>query len=359
MRTKKLYEYTPDYYVVPGETLEEAIGHLNMTKKEFAKRMDMTEQSLVRIIKGEQPITQDTAQRLELITGISNEFWINLEAQYQKQKQLAQERRKEESYKAWLKQLPVQELIKRKIINHCNDAVLQAREMLSLLRISSIDALPGAVDRMAAVARSSPAYATNPIIAFTYIALGIKEAERINVEPFDKAKLKQVLFEVKAMTVDLPSDFSTRLQSMFASAGVALVYIPELKGVRWNGVSKWLTSQKAMIIMNIRGKREDKFWFSLFHEVGHILLHGKKEIFISDSSPDSPFEREADKFASDTLIPESYNDRIVNSKSSQEIITIAHELGIAAGIVVGRYQHLTKVWSKYCSLVRKLDWKES
>ncbi len=356
MREQKLYEYKPDYYVIPGETLLEAIEHLNMTQIEFAKRMGMTEQSLVRIIKGEQPITQETAQKLELVTGTSNEFWMNLEAQYYKQKQFVEEHKRAKVYEVWLKQFPIKELITRKVIASFSDPVMQVRELLRLLRISSIDTFSGAVGRMAALARSSAAYATNPVIAFTYISLGIMEAEKIIVEPFDRAKLKQILNKVKAMTAELPDDFSTRLQQLFASAGVALVYIPELRGVHLNGVSKWLSPTKAMIIMNIRGKMEDRFWFSLFHEAAHLLLHSKKQIYISDSTPDDEFEKDADKFAADFLIPESYNARIAAIQSKQEIIDIAEGLGIAPGIVVGRYHHLSRKWNKYTELVRRLEW---
>lgn len=357
MREKKRYEYKPDYYVIPGETLQETIEYLNMTQSEFAKRMGMTEQSLVRIIKGEQPITQETAQKLELVTGVSNEFWMNLEAQYHKQKLLVEEQKKAELYSAWLKQLPVQELIKRKYINKVTDVVVLVREVLGLFRISSIETFDSAVKRMAATARGSAAYNTHPITAFTYIAMGLKDAEGINVEPYDRAKLRQVLYLVKAMSADLPSDFSTRLQGLFASAGVALVYVPQIKGVHLHGVSKWLSPTKAMIIMNIRGKGEDKFWFSLFHEAAHLLLHSKKMLYISDSSPDNEEEQEADNFAAEFLIPESYNERIVIAQTQQDIEAIGTELGIAPGIVVGRYHHLTGKWNAFAHLIRKLEWK--
>ncbi len=357
MRERKLYEFTPDYAVIPGETLQETIEYLNMTQAEFAKRMGMTEQSLVRIIKGEQVISQETAQKLELVTGTACEFWMNLETQYQRQRQLIEDRKNAEVLKDWLKLFPVKEMVKRKIIKPYNDVVLQAREMMGLLRISSVETFGGAVERMAALAKGSAAYATNPVMAFTYVAIGQKAAEEIVVNTYNRAGLKTLLHTVRAMTTDLPSDFCTRLQQMFASVGIALVYIQELKGVHFNGVSKWLSPTKAMIIMNIRGKREDRFWFSLFHEAAHILLHSKKQIYISDSTPDDEFEQEADQFAADFLIPESFNARIASVQTQQEIIAIAHELGIAPGIVVGRYHHLTKKWKAYTQLIRKLEWK--
>lgn len=357
MRERKLYEFTPDYVVIPGETLQETIEYLNMTQAEFAKRMGMTEQSLARIIRGEQVITQETAQKLELLTGTACEFWMNLETQYQKQKQLIEERKNTVVLQEWLKQFPIKEMVVRKIIKPYTDVVLLAREVMSLLRISSIETFEGAVERMAVLARGSAAYATDPVMAFTYVAIGQKEAEKIVVKPYDRKGFKSVLRNVRAMTTELPGDFSTILQQMFASVGIALVFVERLKGVHFNGVSKWLSPTKAMIIMNIKGKGEDIFWFSLFHEAAHILLHSKRQVFVSGSDPDDVLEQEANQFAADFLIPESYNEMIVNIRTQDEIVEIAQELGIAPGIVVGRYHHLTKKWTAFNQFIRKLEWK--
>jgi HTH-type transcriptional regulator / antitoxin HigA len=39
-----------------------------------------------------------------------------------------------------------------------------------------------------------------------------------------------------------------------------------------------------------------------------------------------------------------------------EIVSLAEELGIAPGIVAGRYQFLTGKWSYFKDLIRKLEW---
>lgn len=85
MKAKKQYEFQPDYAVAPGETLREVIESLGMTQKKLAARADLTEQSLNRILKGEQPISYETANRLEFVTGVPARFWNNLEAQYRQQ----------------------------------------------------------------------------------------------------------------------------------------------------------------------------------------------------------------------------------------------------------------------------------
>ncbi len=88
MSNSKRYEFKPDYAVLPGDSLREAVEYLGMSKVEFAQRMGITEQSLFRILNGEQKIDGETASNLELVTGTASEFWINLEVQYQKQLQI-------------------------------------------------------------------------------------------------------------------------------------------------------------------------------------------------------------------------------------------------------------------------------
>lgn len=74
--------FQPDYAVPPGETIREVMQTLGMSQKEMAQRLELTVQSLIRIVKGEQPITYETAGRLGLVTGTPASFWNNLEAQY-------------------------------------------------------------------------------------------------------------------------------------------------------------------------------------------------------------------------------------------------------------------------------------
>ena len=85
MKAKKMYSFEPDYAVAPGETLLEVMSSLEMTQKDLARRLDLTEQTLIRIFKGEQPISYATANRLELVTRVPARFWNNLEALYREQ----------------------------------------------------------------------------------------------------------------------------------------------------------------------------------------------------------------------------------------------------------------------------------
>ena len=201
-------------------------------------------------------------------------------------------------------------------------------------------------------------YKSLPLVKIKRIVDQICEAEKIDVADYNEKKIKEVLGQARSMIKEPPEDFGAALQELFASAGVALVFVPAFTGISFSGVSKWISSSKAMIIMNIRGKREDKFWFSLFHEAAHILKHSKTQIYIAEASSTNPEEKEADKFAAHTLIPAEYDEKIKKATTEAEIIRIAEELDISPGIVAGRYQYLTKKWNLFNNLFRSIEWAD-
>jgi Zn-dependent peptidase ImmA (M78 family) len=115
--------------------------------------------------------------------------------------------------------------------------------------------------------------------------------------------------------------------------------VPEIKNAPVSGATQWLTSEKAMIQLSLRYKTNDQFWFTFFHEAGHILFGGKKEAFIDLNHATGEGEAEADRFAATHLIPPHRASELVGLKSTQAIQNFANSIGIAPGIVVGRLQH--------------------
>jgi HTH-type transcriptional regulator/antitoxin HigA len=130
------------------------------------------------------------------------------------------------------------------------------------------------------------------------------------------------------------------MRDICAACGVAVVFVPELPGSRASGVARWLTPAKALIQLSFRYRTDDHLWFTFFHELGHILRHGKTDVWIeATSSPDNPREAEADTFARDILIPRGDARELPALKSVDDVRSYAERIGIAPGIVVGRLQH--------------------
>ena len=138
------------------------------------------------------------------------------------------------------------------------------------------------------------------------------------------------------MTSTLPDEFCPVLSSLLAECGIALVYLPHIKSSFLHGVT-FIDKNKIILGLTTRGKDADRFWFSLFHELGHILLeHINKAGFTTDEE-----ENEADNFARKTLIPDQQYCNFVERKdfSLKAIKKFAESIEIDAGIVAGRLQN--------------------
>lgn len=334
---------------------------LGMTQRDLADRTGLTVQTLNRIFKGDQPISYDTANKLELVTGTPAAFWNNLEAQYRAQLVKLAERSELEKNLAWLNTIPVKELVARKAIPACADKVIQLRETLRFYGVSSVDAWGAVWERPAAAARRSACFESSPGPTSAWLRLGQLRAREITCAPFDKKQFSERLREIRAFTVRPPEEFIPEMTRLCASAGVALALIPEMKKAPWSGAAEWLTPEKAMILLNLRGKCEDRFWFTFYHEASHILHDSKKDTHIDDGKTytDNPTEKRADDFAAEMLIPRKFDPAIVSARSADELKAMAAQVGVCPGIVAGRFQHLTEKWDHFNSLRRKFQWVET
>lgn len=359
VKAKKKYSFNPDYAIPPGETLSEVLESMGMTQKECAIRTGLTEQSLVRIISGEQPITHETANRLEMVTKVPARFWNNLESQFREKLIELKEKEQLNKQLKWLEQIPYKTLITRKLIKKCEDMASQLKEVLKFFGVSSVDAWKELWENPQVAARRSKCFESCPGATSAWLRQGELIAQRITCAPFDKNKLKSMLPELRKLSLKDPEIFSEELVSLCASCGVAFALVPKMDKVPWNGATKWLNKEKVMIVLSLRGKYEDIFWFSLFHELGHVLNDGKKDIFINDGSKEDERELKANIFAANKLIPEKFNKKIINFSSNEEFIKLAKELEISPGIIVGRYQHLTRKWNKFKNLKKKFEWSNT
>lgn len=354
--TTNKYTFEPDYAVAPGDTLLEVMESLEMTQKDLAVRTGLTEQTLTRIFKGDQPISYETANRLELVTQVPARLWNNLEAQYREQKAKRDERRRLESNIEWLKTIPTKELIDRSYIEPDRDQVVLLRRTLSFYGVSSVQSWRDLWETPAVAARRSLCFESRPGDASAWIRQGELQAHKIECAAFDKKRFMEALTRIRTLTREHPTVFEPEMKRLCAETGVAVALVREMKKVPWNGATRWLTPRKAMILLSLRGKEEDKFWFSFFHEAGHVLKDSKKELLINDGTQADPREKGADDFASEMLIPSRFNTAISQIRSKAEIVRLADKLGIAPGIVAGRYQFLTGKWSFFKDLIRKLEW---
>ena len=208
--------------------------------------------------------------------------------------------------------------------------------------------------------RKSDKFEIDKMSLAAWIRQGQIDAEKIICKDFDKKKLIQFIPKIMALTEEKPSIFIPKLKEIGKECGVAFVFVKELPGLPVYGVTYWTDSSKVIVEMTLRQKTNDQFWFSLFHEIGHIIKHGKKDFYIQDDEEqNSLWEEEANKFARETLINDEEYTQLINDKpyTAQKIVCFSKSIGIAPGIVVGRLQHDKLIeYNKMNKLKIKYEW---
>jgi HTH-type transcriptional regulator / antitoxin HigA len=353
-------QYNPDFVTPPGETLLETLEFIGMSQAEFAERTGRPKKTINEIIRGKAAITPETALQFEKVLGVTASFWINREQNYQEWLAREQERSSFQKLLSWIDQFPIKEMVGLGWIEQQDEPINQLNELLRFFGIASPHQWNAVTNDLGLAFRRSPAYKAEPAIISAWLRKGEIEAQNIECEPFEADKFRKMLEEIRPLTNESPDVFITRTVELCAKAGVAVVFIHELRKLRTNGATRWLNPNKALIQLSLLYKTDDHLWFTFFHEAGHILLHGKRDIFLEEDNQTSNKENEANLFAADWLIPANAYKAFYprgNHFSKAEIIEFAQSIGIAPGIVVGRLQHDGKIPMQNCNdLKRKLRW---
>ncbi len=351
MAEKKTYLYDPDYAVPPGETLAETLEHLGVSQADLARRTGLHQVTINKIIHEGEPITPETALKLETVLDVPARLWNNLEKNYRERLARLDQKERLREDSRWIREIgiPVGAMVKEGEITRHEDEADTNREVFEFLGVASREAFQETYAQWAVSFRKSAAFECAIGALAVWLRRGEIRARDIKCEPFDKADFRAMLESVRSLSRGEPSDYLIELREQCARSGVALAYTPGLPKFPVWGTSRWLSKDKALIQLSGRYRKDDHFWFSFYHEAGHILLHGKKLVFLDgkDRDVEGRDEEQANRFAMDMLIPRADLREIKLALERQPPIDdqaaliqeSAKKLGIAPGIVVGRLQY--------------------
>lgn len=318
----------------PGATIREQLEDRGMTQKEFAQRMDMSEKHISRLINGEVHLTPDVALRLEHVLGLPAQFWNNLEARYREKLARAEAENAMDADIELAKKIPYAEMVAHgwaPKANSAADKVNYLRRYFEVARLGTIEQvlIPGIAYRRTTI-KDSSIYA---------LAVWAQRARLLAVchdtAPINLAHLQELVPEFRRMTLQTQEAFYPVLVRDLSDCGIALVLLPHMEGSFLQGAT-FYDGKKIVMGLTLRGRDADRFWFSLFHEIAHIV---KGHIGNKDRLSEAE-EKEADRYAADTLIPpEEYNDFVrKNAFTDVSVRQFAQRIEVAPGIIVGRLQ---------------------
>lgn len=329
-------DYVSPIPIAPGETIKEFLNELGMSQKEFAARLGVSDKHVSQIINGNAEITRSMAEKLESVLGVSAIFWLNLENNYQESLKKVKPLNVTQEEERIARSIPYSELANQKFVSptkKIKEKVVNLRNFFAVSNLTNIHNVNAAY-RKANIANE------NIYALLAWVRIAEINSQKIETNKFDKAKLIASIQKIRELTIGKNPYFYKELVDLLSSCGIALVVAEHIKGTGVNGVT-FLNSKKNKLIiqLSVRGKFADKFWFTLFHELAHIINDETGEFTYIDR--DDVEESNADKIARDLLIPPEKYDEFVQRGSFKysDIQEFAKSIKIHPCIVIGRLKH--------------------
>jgi Zn-dependent peptidase ImmA (M78 family)/plasmid maintenance system antidote protein VapI len=351
--------FSPNWASSPGNTIIDILNERNVSLEFFAKQMGSTINQVEKLVNGNIPIDFNIANQLEVNLGASAEFWVNRDNQYRESLnriKVAQE--------TWIKEFPIRDMIKLGWISQAGEVV---KNCLEFFNVSSAKEWEEKYSREIGqlAFRTSSSFSSHFGATAAWLRRGEIVTRDLKCNTWDLNLFVETLEKLKALTKKKsPKDFLPKLIDECSKCGVAVAVVQTPTGCRASGATKFISSDRALLLLSFRYLSDDQFWFTFFHEAGHLVLHGNKRTHIetADKSEliNTEEEEEANAFAAEMLIPYTLHPKLKSARGNKRnIINIAIEAGVSPGIVVGQMQYLGLIDFKYLNAYkRRFNWDE-
>ncbi len=333
--------WTPNWATHPGEHLEEYLDVRGLTQAQFARIAGLTPKLISEIVNKKNPVSPETAIALERVLGLKAYIWTSLQADWDLFQARQRAGQAAFTQEAWLSRFPVKELKARGVLPNTQDIGVLLDGLLKLLGIGRPEAYEAKLSGLAVQHRQSKSHSSSQDHVVTWLMLGEQEAQTIDLPPFDASKFEAAVRAIRSLTREEPHVFEPRMKALCQDAGVALVFEKPISKTRLFGSARWLDSEHAIIQMSLRMKSNDHFWWTFFHECGHIVLHRGRNFADDQQGVGDGIEEEADLWAENILYGEGSLKAILTKppRSRNSVCKLAKELELQPGIIVGMLQH--------------------
>lgn len=342
---KDLAAFHPGYYV------QDIIDDMEITQSEFAKRLNTNGKTLSLLLDGKISLPMNLASSLSQMTGTSITMWMNLQTQYD-EKVLEIERRKEldEEYKI-LKQIDLKYLTSLNILQKDLSLDATLKQFYTRFNVASLKAMAKPDLLTACRTNVKNINSQNVLNANVWIQLGLNFARKEACAKFDKVKLTNSIEALCRLSCEPLSAAFPKIKQVLNDCGIALIALPYLKTSGLSGAVKWMKNDKVMLLINDRGKDTSKFWFTLLHEIRHIMQKRVTAVYLSTptkateqilslgrNNPDE--ENDANQYAQKMLIPAKEYQEFKNNHpiTVDSIRQFAKSIHRSPAIVHGRLQ---------------------
>lgn len=330
---------TPARSVPPGRILKKELKARGWTQVDLARILARPVQTVSEIVQGRKQITPETALGLAQALGTSAEIWLALEAKYrlaeaQKGEQNDHVRRRSALFSV----LPLRELFKRGWLSDTEDPEELEAEVKQFLGVDSLESIPNL--RFAARRTTTKTPDQRSVLAW------IRRVELLAAEqPTEKFSLTQ-LRDAMSRIVELSccEEGVTQVPDLLNGLGIRFVIVPHLPNTYMDGAV--LAKDGAPVLaLTLRYDRLDNFWFTLMHELEHLVQgHQGYRLECLDDNPEPDSEEaRADIAAAERLVPQEALIRFVSKVSPYfsraSIEAFAASIERHPSVVLGRLHH--------------------
>lgn len=340
---KQALEFTPDWFSKPGDSLRALMLRRSINAQEVARHFDGGMETLRGLLDGSNPIDSDHASVLAGAVGGTISFWLKRQEQYEVALERAVDRAAVVEADDWLLlPVPGEKPRGRLTQEKKRDEV---RRRLRFFNVGTIDAWQARYGKIctSTMFRISTTFESDDGAVLMWLRDGELSSDLVSTRPWNAENLKDRLDSIRKLSkLRQPEVFLPRLKELCAEAGVAVVAKRAPPGCRASGASRLVAPDKAMVLLSFRGLSDDKFWFTVFHELGHLILHGARTFVDSDMDGDDldESENEANEFASRMIVPEECVEEFESLPADKfRVLRFSGKTGVSVGLVVGQMQH--------------------
>ena len=365
MAVKKL-GISPDLVIHPGETISDVLEEHGLTQKELARRAGVSEAFLSDVIHGKKDISKSLAMGLEYALGVPASFWLNLQANYDAELLALHE---EGSIRA--EEVTVLVRI-RDIVKYLQKKEVLAGDMTreqTILRLRRYFRLSSLCDlgklAPAGAFRLSDKAAVDPAVLGAWLCMCRSGSRNGSIKNgFDVSGIDTLVNGIKDIMCSVKGDPREKLTSLFAVHGIDFSVVHDFKGAPVHGYIALNGDGTYRMVLTLRGAFADIFWFSLFHELGHIVNGdlNRPGCFIDGAGPDNDGrESAADQFACRALLdPASYRRFLdKNNFTYSSIEAYSRDQNVPPYIVIGRLQNDEYIsWDRFSRYKPRYRWAE-
>jgi HTH-type transcriptional regulator / antitoxin HigA len=356
--------FQPDWFSKPGDTLLTLMEQRELSSEDLARKLGCEHSVVQGLLSGVVALDDGLANALSRHVGGPPTFWRARQTKYLAALARAAEAVPKERGSNWVKQFPHRDIAKYGWLDRNAKRDELVRAYLAYFGVNTPDEWSERYERsMKETAfRTSPTFASKLGAISAWLRRGEIEAAATPCSTWHPKRLKESLNAIRVLSkAKSPAYFLPRVRKICAEAGVAVVFVRAPAGCSASGATKFISPDKAMIVLSFRYLSDDHFWFSFFHELGHLLLHKSSMTFV-DGEPgiSGDLESEANEFAANVLIPPSRRDELMDLPAQREpIIRFAYSVGVSTGIVVGQLQHRSIIRRNQMNrLKRHFNWQE-